>query len=281
MDTQLYTRLFTETGLNRLFLGKWGHRDPFLPGTSIALKPGMKTFLSLSGMAACLLFGGCYTQLYTQGHLARSENDPYARYGYSGDEEQAGDSALSNGDSAMGGDSTQEARSGRPEGDTLTGQPGTVIVNNYYRESPYYRGYAISDWGYPSVHFGFYNSGYRDYYGPYWWSDPGYHHRRHYRNDYDRPSAGGGTGGGVSGSYQSDKRLFSHPAPGPRKGRRAAEPESSSPPAAKAAQSDPVYVAPSTPPSTSTQSASPSSSPSDSESSGHNAKPALKKGRRR
>jgi hypothetical protein len=207
----------------------------------------MKLALSL---AAALSLTGCYTQLYTRGYAER------AVYPYPYEE-----TARAPGDSAAG-DSLAAADSARP--------PATVIVNNYYPESRYYRGYSLDAWDYPFISFGFYSGRYRDYYGPYWW------HGSHYRRGGYHPRYEGGAGGGPRpdpGPYQSDKRLFApapvHPAPG--KGRRP-EPAQAAP---KAADPGPSQ----------SQSGSSSTQGSDDSGGGANSSekphPTLHKGRRR
>ena len=112
--------------------------------------------------AACCLLAllsltGCYTQLYTRGYADRSVEPEYSANSAYG-QDAATDSAA--------GDSL----AARPA-DTLY-RPGSVVVNNYYRESPYYRGYLIDEWDYPAVTLGFYSTRYRDYSGAYSWNDP-------------------------------------------------------------------------------------------------------------
>ncbi|HKP94598.1 MAG TPA: hypothetical protein VJ385_02465 [Fibrobacteria bacterium] len=168
----------------------------------------MKTLPALA-LIACLGFTGCYTQFYTQGYAARAVDEPreYAR------------SPRAQGDTALPDDSAAQAAG--PDG---ANRPGTVIVNNnYYRQSPYYRGYLVDQWEYPYVSFGFYSSRYRDYYGAYWWNDPwyrdGYYRRGGHGRDYhgSHPSGGGGS----PGPYQSDKRIFSIAPDRSPKGRRS------------------------------------------------------------
>src|SRR5690606_19472937 len=133
----------------------------------------MKTAISALTACVALMGTGCYTQLYTQGHLERA-GGPYPQYAEAPPAARASNPARTPGDSAAGDSAV--ARLDGVEGDTLY-RPETVIVNNYYRESPVYRGYAISEWDYPAITFGFYSTRYRDYYGPYWWNDPWYHSR--------------------------------------------------------------------------------------------------------
>ncbi len=166
---------------------------------------GTIALFSLLSLAGCLT--GCYTQLYTRGYTAR-----------------AVDSA--------------EGYSQSPESDSLASQPadtlsrpGTVIVNNYYDQSPYYRGYPLDVWDAPIVSLGFYSSRYRDYYGAYWHDDP-YWRRSGYRRGYGGDYHGGTViGGGASGPYHSDKRIFAPAAGHPelRKGRRSESPAASAP----------------------------------------------------
>jgi hypothetical protein len=232
-------------------------------------------------MVACLALTGCYTQLYTQGYGDRAA--AYPEYDRGPQSQAPSDTA------ALENDTSAQAR----DTDTLYRSPPPVIVNNYYNESPYYRGYRIDDWNYPYVSLGFYSSGYRSYYGPYWWNDSRYHrhNHRHYRGygrDYgggtdNRPSDGGG-----SGSYQSDKRIFT-PAPdrsAPKKGRRS---ESGAPAPAPAPKSSTEVSEPSTSSSSSssssnTSSSGPSSSGSSQSASGSSEKEErkpLNKGKRR
>ena len=172
---------------------------------------------------------GCYTQLYSQGYAERAAaNYPqyYRAPPVQGDTLAPADSAvLAREDSLRRVDSLYASGPGGSSGGNGNGS-GSVIVNNYYQDSPYYRGYLIQDWNYPTFAFGIYSSRYRDYYGPYWWNDPWYrsgggYHRRYHRDHRDHggyvPPAGGGTG-----PYTSDKRIFT-PARDHelRKGRRA------------------------------------------------------------
>ena len=187
---------------------------------------------------ACFAFTGCYTQLYTQGSGARAA--AYPEYDRSPQTQAPADTAAGEADSAALAGADRET-------DTLYRASPPVIVNNYYNESPYYRGYPIDDWNYPYVSLGFYSSGYRSYYGPYWWNDSRYHRHDHrYHRGYDRNYGGGSdnpsSGGGSSGSYQSDKRIFT-PAPDrsvPKKGRRsesgAANPNPNPAPAPKVSE---------------------------------------------
>lgn len=189
----------------------------------------MQPFQLLAPLIA-LACTGCYTQLASGGY-ARRAVDPAAGY------------AATPSDSGAGEDSLAAA----PQADTLR-PPQTVIVNNYWRESPYYRGYAIDAWDYPGFTLGFYSSGYRDYYGPYWW-DRGHGYRRDYR--YRSGYSGGyhgGTGGGTvitapSGNYKSDKRIFAPEPDRPdlRKGRRS---ETVPAPAPKASEPAPAVQSP-------------------------------------
>ncbi|MEO7424400.1 MAG: hypothetical protein ABI036_04385 [Fibrobacteria bacterium] len=186
------------------------------------------------GLAACLALSGgltgCYTQLYTQGYASRALDAP----------------ASENPASEIEG----YARSPQNESDTLTGSSedsalaagerdsaawSTVVVNNYYRESPYYRGYLVDEWEYPMLSFGFYSSRYRDYYGAYWWNDPGYYRSYHrpYHRGYHRPPSYPSSGGGNPGPYSSDKRLFSNPPQRVIKGHRASGNDAPATPAPK------------------------------------------------
>jgi hypothetical protein len=205
---------------------------------------------------------GCYTQLYSRGYAARAaENYPdYDRSAAAGS--QADDSAA-----AGPADSAQPAP--------------TVIVNEYYGDRPYYRGYPEDAWAYPYVSFGWYSSGYRDFYGAYWWDDPRYyrHGRPYYggRRRYDdrdyRPSAGGGS----PGPYKSDKRLFTPAPERTPKGRRSAQPIPAPKASADAKAGDG---------SSGSGTVSPPQSPPEpdkdkDEGKDDDAHPALKKGRRR
>jgi len=178
------------------------------------------------GLAALLSLTGCYTQLYTGGYAERTVYPyPYDR------DATPRDSAMA--DSL---DSVAAA-------DTLH-HPKTVIVNNYYDNSPYYRGYSIDAWDYPFVSLGFYSGRYRDYYGPYWWNDA-HRYRGNYRRYYETYPGGGTT----QGPYHSDRRIFPPASSQPplHKGRRS-EPAQ---PAAK-----PATPAPSTAPAESSRSSS-------------------------
>jgi hypothetical protein len=220
-------------------------------------------------------FSGCYTQLYTRGYAERAaENYP----GY--DRSAPLDTNAS--DSGLAVDSAAAEALAKRGGGNDTLRPGTVIVNNYYRESPYYRGYLINDWDYPSFSFSIYSSRYRDYSGAYWWNDPWYrsggYHRGYggYRGGYDRPSAGGGS----TGPYQSDKRIFA-PAPDQpvlHKGRRASQ--ASSEPAPKYSSESGSSSSPSSSSSSSSSSSGGSSSSSASKSD-QDDHPQLHKGRRK
>jgi hypothetical protein len=190
----------------------------------------MKISLAFA-LTACFAFTGCYTQLYTRGYAARSvDGTDYAR------------SPGTLADTAAPADSAALA-----SGNDSSGHPGSVIVNNYYRNDPYYRGYRVDEWEYPFISFGFYSSRYRDYSGAYWWDDPwygrGYSSRNYYRGGgYRRGGQGGHVpdsypsgGGGSPGPYESDKRLYSRPPQHtPSKGRRSDEGSAATPaPAAK------------------------------------------------
>jgi hypothetical protein len=218
-------------------------------------------------LAALLPLTGCYTQLYTGGYAERTVNPyPYDRPA------TPRDSAVADSlDSVASADTLRHGK--------------TVIVNNYYDNSPYYRGYSIDAWDYPFVSFGFYSGRYRDYYHPYWWND-GYSRRDYHRRYYDT-YPGGGTS---SGPYHSDQRIFPPASSQPplHKGRRY-EPAQ---PAAKSAASEPAGSAPasnsSSAPAESTNSSSGdgnsssgSSGSSGSGSSGgsNNDHPTLHKGR--
>jgi hypothetical protein len=201
--------------------------------------PRRQLFQSFA-FAGGLLFSGCYTQLYTQGYIDRSQD--YRRSAPKAAGPESDTSALARGGA---GDTLAPADTARPENDK------TVIVNNYY-EGPEYRGYSSFDWDYPVISFGFYSSRYRSYTDPYWWNDYGYYggyrgySGRHggrggYRPSY--PSGGGYTGGsgsgGGSGNYQSDKRVFAPQAdyPAPQKGRRQ-EPRGQDPAPSQKVSSD-------------------------------------------
>ncbi|MDQ3002492.1 MAG: hypothetical protein M3Y08_14685 [Fibrobacterota bacterium] len=237
----------------------------------------MNSLKAYAGIA-CLAFTGCYTQLYTQGYGQRAAAYP---------EYDRGPQTQAQADPADGEyDSSALAGTAR-EADTLYRSAPPVIVNNYYNESPYYRGYRIDDWNYPYISLGFYSSGYRSYYDPYWWNDSRYHrHDRRYHGGYDRNYGGGSdnppSGGGSSGSYQSDKRIFT-PAPDrsvPKKGRRS-ESGASNPnpaPAPKVSEEGSGSSSPSSSEGPSTQSGGESSTSGSSDKAEH--KP-LKKGKRR
>jgi hypothetical protein len=221
------------------------------------LAPALAAFLSLA-------LSGCYTQLYTRGYAARAA-EAYPDYDRSAAGSEGDDSAA-----ARAGDSARPAP--------------TVIVNEYYGDRPYYRGYPEDAWAYPYVSFGWYSSGYRDFYGAYWWNDPRYYRngrpyyggrRRRYDDRWDRPSAGAGN----PGPYKSDKRLYTPAPERAPKGRRSAQPI----PAQKAATE--TKPADANPPSGSV--APPQSQPqpeadkNSDEGKDDDAHPALKKGRRR
>lgn len=224
------------------------------------------------------LLTGCYTQLYTRGYAERAAAYPeYSR----APSATASDSAAP--DTGTAGDS---GIAGARERDTVYAPPATVVVNNYYRESPYYRGYLINDWDYPSFSFGIYSSRYRDYSSPFWWNDPWYRAGGRYHSGYHggyRGNNGGydpPAGGGTSGPYQSDKRIFTPEPNHPelRKGRRS--PEAQTP----AVEPAPKSSGESGSSSTSSSSSSSSGSAGSSSASGSADKddhPALKKGRRR
>ncbi|MDB5047536.1 MAG: hypothetical protein JWO30_607 [Fibrobacteres bacterium] len=234
----------------------------------------MKTTLAFA-LTACFGFTGCYTQLYTQGYATRAVEGEYAQ------------SPRDAADTALAGDSSQAAQA--REGDTLY-RPGAVVVNNYYQDRPYYRGYLVDEWEYPSISFGFYSSRYRDYNGAYWWSDPGY--RRGYdRGGYGRRDGGSypSAGGGTAGPYKSDKRIFSTAPDRPAKGHRSTSGSTYIPPPAPKAASEGSSNSGSS--SSGSSASAPSSggdsssgSKSGSASSGSSDKedhPALNKGRRR
>jgi hypothetical protein len=244
------------------------------PSAGKGLRVGVSALIALAALVASGIFSGCYTQLYTRGYAQRPAAYPeYSRAPRAPADTTAPDTGTA-GDSGVAGPASG--------GDTLYRPPATVIVNNYYRESPYYRGYLINDWDYPSFSFGIYSTRYRDYSSPFWWNDPwyraggGYHTGYHggYRsgNDGNVPPAGGG---GSTGPYQSDKRIFT-PAPDYpelRKGRRAYEaPATEANPAPKYS-SESGSSAASNPPSSSSTSSSGSAEPADH--------PTLKKGKRR
>jgi hypothetical protein len=263
------------------------------PGISLAFLKDMAKFkvptiilLQLGAMA----FTGCYTQLYSRGYAERAAAnypDYYRAPAASGDTLAPTDSAgWARADSLRKADSLLSLEeSGRTAGGSGN---GSVIVNNYYQESPYYRGYLIQDWNYPTLAFGIYSSRYRDYYGPYWWNDPwyrsggGYHrgyHGNHGNNGgYDTPAGGG------SGPYTSDKRIFT-PAPDHelRKGRRA---EPVQQPAPKYGSDNASSGTGSNSGSSSSSSSGSSSSSSSGSSSGSGSSekddhPDVKKGKRR
>lgn len=247
--------------------------------------------LTAALLAFPLFLTGCYTQLYTRGYAERAASNypDYAR----GPAAQA-DTALqpdSGATVAAPGESASVARTDREE------PAGTVIVNNYYRESPYYRGYLLDTWDYPALTFGIYSSRYRDYCDPFWRNDPWYG-RNGYRSGYGRDYGGYGgyrppsPGGGNPGPYKSDKRVFSTDPDRPdhpvlHKGRRSG---SGSEPAAPAPKSSGEVSgstsSPSGSPSSSTSSSTGSgsqsgSSGSSSDSSEKEDHPSLNKGRRR
>ena len=224
----------------------------------------MKIWIGL-GLASAFALMGCYTQLYTRGYAERTA------YGYPyGPADSAGRDST--------GDSLAAADTLRP--------PRTVIVNNYYQDSPYYRGYPIDAWDNPYFSLSLYSGRYRDYYGPYWWNDPYYrrgggYHRRHYD---DRPGGGGGGGASNPGPYRSDERIFA-PAPSQpplHKGRRSepAPAPSQVAPAPKAADPQPA-PAPAESSSNESGQGSGSSQSSGSSNSSGNDHPALHKGKRR
>jgi hypothetical protein len=225
----------------------------------------MKTLLAFR-IAASLGLSGCYTQLYTQGYASRALAPPgYAR------EPQTQADTLSPGDSALS------------EGERDSVVHSTVVVNNYYRESPYYRGYLVDEWEYPTISLGFYSSRYRDYNGAYWWNNPGYYRPSHrvyrggnYQGSY--PSSGGGT----AGPYTSDKRLYSNPPRHVAKGHRSASGNTAPAPKQAAENSAPkTEVAPANPQAApaSDNGGSPGSNKNDSDPEDQDQKPA--KGRRR
>lgn len=255
-------------------------------------------WMLLGAMALGASLTGCYTQLYSRGYAERAAaNYPqyYRAPSVQGDTLAPADSAaLALEDSLRRVDSLYA--SGRSGAQGNGNGTGSVIVNNYYQDSPYYRGYLIQDWNYPTIAFGIYSSRYRDYYGPYWWNDPWYrsgggYHRRYHRDHRDDggyvPPAGGG-----SGPYTSDKRIFT-PAPDHelRKGRRRADPVQE--PAPKYGADNGSSSSPSSSSGSGSSSSSGSSSGSTSgSSSGSNSDsksgtsekndhPTLKKGKRR
>lgn len=257
--------------------------------------------LVLCGLAGsftgCLT--GCYTQLYTRGYAERIL-DSDRGYAYrprpaadtlrpssttlqagqyppgqvpdgQGPDGQNPDGQSPGADSALaaGTDSGRGAEDGE--------RSSTVIVNNYYPDRTYYRGYSTLDWDYPFISFGFYSSRYRDYGDPYWWHEGGrgYGHGHGYDRGYHGSVPGGGGGNGAN---HSNPRLFT-PAPAYpelRKGRRTQEPQ---------AQPAPAQPAPKTDANSGTSSQeshdrnSSGSSSSQSEEK-HESHPALQKGRR-
>ncbi|MEO7958509.1 MAG: hypothetical protein ABIW76_17640 [Fibrobacteria bacterium] len=242
------------------------------------------------------LFTGCYTQLYTRGYAERtSVNREYSRA--TGTPSGSTDPAAP--DTGTVGDSGVAAARER---DTLNAPPTAVVVNNYYRESPYYRGYLINDWDYPSFTFGIYSSRYRDYSSPFWWNDPWYRAGGGYHTGYHggRGSHGGGyrgdnggsipsTGGGTTGPYQSDKRIFTPEPDHPelRKGRRSNEAPAADPApkysgeSESSSSSSSASSSASTSTSSSTSTSGSAGSSSSSGSSDDDDHPTLKKGRRR
>ena len=186
-----------------------------------AVLKGLQVVMLLAaGFAFPLCFSGCYTQLYTRGYAERSAAD-YPEYSRA--PRSQADTAAPDPGYATSGDSAVAER----ESDTLyrPSGPNTVVVNNYYQDSPYYRGYLINDWDYPSISFGIYSSRYRDYTGAYWWNDPWYRSDRGYHSGYYRDNGGytPSGGGGNHGPYASDKRIFTLPSnqPALHKGRRS------------------------------------------------------------
>jgi len=163
-------------------------------------------------LAAILSLTGCYTQLYTGGYAERTVYP----YPYDRDASPRDSAAADSLDSVAAADTLRH--------------PKTVIVNNYYDNSPYYRGYSIDAWDYPFVSLGFYSGRYRDYYDPYWWSDgrPNRGHRRYYQT-----YPGGGT---TQGHYHSDQRIFPPASSQPplHKGRRSEPAQPAAKPAAPA-----------------------------------------------
>ncbi len=200
--------------------------------------------LLLTGLTGCL--SSCYTQLLTRGYGERSLEQPDAAYARPSRPAADTLKPSSHGPELDSSVSTIEDSAARAADE---GRSSTVIVNNYYQDSPYYRGYSTLDWDYPYISFGFYSSRYRDYWDPYWWHGGGrrgYYggDRRHYDQGYVHGGSyggngaggtGNGAGGTGNGAYHSDKRLFT-PAPAypaPQKGRRSeqapAQPASAQP----------------------------------------------------
>jgi hypothetical protein len=252
-------------------------------GTCLALNQGMRPkllafhLLFFGCLSACL--SGCYTQLYTQGYGTRalnSESDPP----YENRLDAAGDTLL--------------------PADSL--QSKTIIVNHYYQDRPYYRGYGYSDWDYPLISLGFYSSRYRNYNDPYWSHGSGYYHQ--YQHGYyggaglgssgNSGTSGGTNGGTYHGSDPANNRVFTPPPsyPGNRKGKRSQTPVGT--PAPAPATTEAPTPAPSYRSSESSYSDNSSSSAnsnsgtgsgsgsgSSSSSSQADSHPALEKGKRR
>jgi hypothetical protein len=138
-------------------------------------------------------------------------------------------------------------------------------------------------WAYPYVSFGWYSSGYRDYYGAYWWDDPRYYRhgrpyyggRHRYDDRWDRPSAGGGT----PGPYKSDKRLYTPVPERAPKGRRSAQPVPA--PAPKVSSEAKPADANASSGSASQPQSQPEPEKQSAESQDDESHPSLKKGRRR
>jgi hypothetical protein len=144
-------------------------------------------WMLLGAMACSGGLTGCYTQLYSRGYADRAAaNYPqyYRAPSDQGDTLAPPDStALAREDSLRRVDSLY-ASGQAGAGGNGGGGTGSVVVNNYYQESPYYRGYLIQDWNHPTLAFGIYSSRYRDYYGPYWWDDPWYRTGGRYHRGY-------------------------------------------------------------------------------------------------
>lgn len=180
---------------------------------------------------------GCYTQLATRGHYARSQ--AYPPYGATiSPSSQAADSLVGSADDSLAGDSAYADDSA----DSLTPPAGTptVIVNNYYDPYLSHRGYAHWEWDFPLISFGYYSSHYDRYSRPYWWNDPWYvghyrsshpyrYPRSHHRYHGSGPNRPGTTA--PSGPYKSNKRLYNPEPSYPQlqkgqRGQRSIEPAS-------------------------------------------------------
>ncbi len=140
-----------------------------------------KLFLPLVSLFCASIITGCYTQIYTGEYGPRPlENYPNRKAVIikpSGSDSTAIANSISE-DSIALDDSIIEAESGR--------NSAPVIVNYYYSNRPYYRGYSAWDWDYPTLSFGLYSSRYQSYNDPYWWHDDYFRRQRirEYRNGY-------------------------------------------------------------------------------------------------